>query len=658
MFYKRLCKTLNDKGILIASTDNPNNYVDDKELDYYISFYEYNEKQYEKFKKDGSIAGIKDVSTTCLIWDFDNDDVENSKVDAYSICTRLISHGIDQKDIRIYFSGKKGFHVSIDIDRRLNVQECKNICFALANGLMFDKVIYNSNRIIRLKGTKHQDTGLYKYPLTFSQLGSLNIEDIYGLAKDLNNINGDNFNAELVLLPDSIYKLRLKLATEIEEKPIRNILETKDLDWKLRPKWLSNCKYALQNGFFEQGTRSNALTCLAATYKNSGFDQEITYRMLKGVCEIQSKRNKVERFSDDELFNNIICQVFGPHWENGQYSCKDDGWLKDYCLSLGEHKCNHDTDKELIPSKFIDIHGSFKDYVLHIDQNTISSGLPSLDKALFMSTGSNILLLGSSGSGKTSVALNILENTSKMGVKSVFCSLDMARNRMFEKVCYKLTGLPREKLYQMFAENKEGPLMEELTEKYGNVHFMSKSCPTVKDIRDYIIRCQEKDGERVKLVMVDYFERVTSEFSDEVISSKRIAGELQNLVNDLDICLITLVQPNKASLNNGIDDPLYSYVNIKGSSFIYQSARQILSLWRDFYSPHDFSRDKYMRMAILKNDLGELSTLGFTWNGKRGEIGELDDRDKTELEQWLKEKEEKNNHDDGWNKGGSKKKSW
>jgi replicative DNA helicase len=252
-------------------------------------------------------------------------------------------------------------------------------------------------------------------------------------------------------------------------------------------------------------------------------------------------------------------------------------------------------------------------------------------------------------SGKTSIALDILNNTSKAGVKSVLASLDMHYNRLFEKVLYRISGLPRGELYDIFKNNQEDEIMKKLEVEFGNVNFFHKSTPTVQDIKDYILACEEESGEKVKLVMLDYFERVTTDIGDDTAASKRVAGELQDLVNDLDICLVTLVQPNKMALGGGPDNPITSYTSIKGSSYVYQAFRIIFSLWRPFYNPTDFSNDKYMQMAILKNDLGELSELTFGWNGHEGRITEIEDHEHQEFKELLMKKaEHKKNEKSGW----------
>lgn len=653
MKYRRICKGLADKGTLIPSDEDAFNYVKYPESDYYLSFYKYTEEHKQIFDETGTIKGITDVVADRLIWDFDSEfEPEEARESTVALVDRLINLGIDQTDIIISFSGNKGFGVEVNIKQELSPKEIKSIAFDLAKDLKhFDVKIYNASRPIRMLATKHQKTGLYKIPLTVDILKNTSVDDIINLAKNLENVQEtDEFRWSTIDLPQSLHKTKEYTNGESGDLSHYESPITQYLDFSMKPKFLSNCRWAIQNGHFKAGERNTALLCLASTYKNLGFELEHVYRLLKGTAELQSKINHSDRFSDSELYNNIVVQVFSPSWKNGQYTCKEkNNWLETFCQSL-EHPCNHreeDCDK---PKGFIDIEPSFREYVTKIEENTIVTGIPSIDSNVFISTGANVGIIGAPGSGKSSIALNILNNTSKAGVKSVFASLDMHRNRMFEKVLYKISGKGREEIYDLFKQNKQGPLMDQLKAEFGNVYFFNKSCPTVSDVREYILACQEKSGEKIKLVMLDYFERVSSDIGDDTAASKRVAGELQDLVNDLDIALINLVQPHKNALSGGPDSPIYDYTKIKGSSYVYQSMRIIMSLWRPFYNPKTFTDDKYMQMAVLKNDLGELCEFAFNWNGPRGEISEMEDFQRDEFEMMLKAKENAKNGDkDGLN---------
>jgi replicative DNA helicase len=368
--------------------------------------------------------------------------------------------------------------------------------------------------------------------------------------------------------------------------------------------------------------------------------------MLKGTAEVQAKRTNTERFSDSELYNNVIEQVYGPHWKGGQFSERDENsWLFQYANEMGVNEVER-IDR---PMTIGEVEAGFTDFVRNIDANTIKTGIWELDQALPITVGMNLGVIAAPGAGKTALALEILRNTSQAGVVSVFASLDMHRTRLFEKLLYKVSGgMERKDLYKMFQDGKGGDLTKKIKEQYGNVYFFDRSAATVEKIRDYVLDVERESGKKVKLVMIDYFERVLSDMSDETAASKNISGQVQDMVNDLNVCGITLVQPNKQSLYGGPDAPILSYTAIKGSSFLYQSFRSIISLWRPFMSPENKHNNKYMQMAILKNDLGELDMFDFKWTGKTGSIEHLEDNEHAAFIELLKEKDRKKNEKEGW----------
>jgi hypothetical protein len=224
----------------------------------------------------------------------------------------------------------------------------------------------------------------------------------------------------------------------------------------------------------------------------------------------------------------------------------------------------------------------------------------------------------------------------------------MVKNRLFEKVLYNVTGLSRDDLYAAFKRGEGAQLTELVKKHYGNVWFYDKSSATIADIRNYILEVEQKSGVKIKMVMLDYFERISTGVSDDTASSKKLANEIQDMVNEHDIAAITLVQPNKFSLGGGPDTEIVSYTAIKGSSFLYQSFRGIISLSRPFYTPSTKDLDKYCVVNILKNDLGEQARLEFGWNGKRGDIYPLEDIERQELHDLMKMKNSKKEETGGW----------
>lgn len=612
--------------------------------DIYFSLFQYNKEHYEQYQEKKSLAGMTGVKTDKLFFDFDDaNDTEKARVDAVELVARLIESGVPQEHIGMYFSGGKGFHVEVALNQELNNTEFKNVVFNLAGDLpTFDVRVSDEQRIIRAPLAKHDKTGLYKIPLTENQLAETPINIIKEIAKDANNSELELLNQwGKIDLPETLeelktvnYKTKLKANAENIEDTANLKFDIDQLDLRKCPKWLAPERFALQEGFFlgssnagsGGGERNDAFMILAATYKNQGINKKIALSMLTATAELQAARTGEEQYSEDKLSREVVDVVYSPDWTGGIYS-------SDHPLLLKTRKrfgiANPMEKTDFAPKTINSITSKFKYFVNNIDKNTIKTGIKTIDENLFLSTGTNVAILGAPGSGKSSLALEILSNTSKAGIKSVFASLDMSSTRIYEKILYKLTGRPREDLYNVFKNNQEQGIVKKIEDNFGNVFFYDRSQPTVQDLRKYILKCEEQSGEKIKLVVLDYFERIFSDITDDTASSKKVAGELQDLVNDLDICLVTLVQPNK--ITGDMSKPISSYTSIKGSSFLAQSFRIILSIHREGFSPQNPENDKFLTVSVLKNDLGEPGSFDFEWIGKRGEIKELDSYWKSKL---------------------------
>lgn len=603
--------------------------------DAYVSIFAYNEEHKKRVDETGSVAGIKDVTTNALVWDFDNTNPEIARLDAVSLVERLVKlYSVDKDTIQCYYSGSKGVHVVLPISRTINPNEFKKATGEIAKDLpTFDPVVSDPARVLRLKSTQHQKTGLYKIALSVEDLMNLDMASIQRLAEFPDT--GVKYKNNPATLPDNLFKVEEKKKLELVTE--KTMLE--DNSYDNPPKGWKQYKWALAQGWFEEGERHNALMVIAATARGLGYSKDHAYYLCKAALKKQALRTNTPEFDKAELWENIIEKsVYSDTWSGGQYSVDNNPWLKKYC-----ERMNFDMSKGVDAVEITQLHNieaEFVDFVKNIDKNTILTGIPELDEALPLTVGMNLGVIGAASSGKTALALKILKNTSDAGVVSVFASLDMRRNRLFEKLLYRVSGLSRHELYEKIKNDEAGPIFEQVKKEYANVYFYDRSCPTVEDIRSYIYKIEETTGKKVKLVMIDYFERVNADKSDDTAASKEVAGKLQDLVNDLNVCLITLVQPNKFSLSSGPDSPILNYTSIKGSSFLYQSFRSIISIWRPFFTPELKDHDKFLQMAILKNDLGELDLFNFGWDGKRGDIWGIGEEGNDELDRLLRMKED------------------
>lgn len=605
---------------------------------HFVSTSYYTKQQADEFKKTKSVAGMTDLKTNQLWFDFDSPELEESRKDTLELYKRLMEH-FKVSNIELSFSGGKGFHIIVRLSNDLTSQQVKKVVLKLGKGLTtLDLKIYDSNRILRASNTKHEKTSLYKIPILYTELADLSIEQIKELAKQPREMNRSFVPIDLpeVLLVEE--KTKAPIVVLDESDP----LKIKEIDFTMKPNGWLDYKWAISNGRFEIGHRNKAMMVIASTCRALKYGRDHTAAICAAADKLHCEITGDSEMGESALEREVLDVVFGSHWNGGQYSVENDIDLRNYCDKHGFKVEKNDHITQVINLQ--DVNASFKDFVKNIDKNTIKTGIKRLDDALPITIGNNLGLIGAAGAGKTAIALEILKHTSMNGVISVMASLDMHRNRLYEKVLYKVSqdlykkSISREELYSKYQDDEDSELAAEVKKQYGNVYFYDRSSPTVDDLRKFILNVEAQTGQKVKLLMVDYFERLASDMTDATASSLKIANQLQDLLNDLNLAIITLVQPNKFSLSGGPDTPILSYTAIKGSSFLYQSFRSIVSIWRPFFNAKMTHLDKFLEMAILKNDLGELDHFTFNWEGKTGSITEMNEEQEFTYKSNLEEK--------------------
>lgn len=640
--YIRLCKSLNDYGILIKE-ETLWDHILDNNKEWYSSIYHYNEEQYEHFKTVGSVAGITDVTTNRIAFDFDSrTNVELARQDALVALERLEAEGVPPAYAEITFSGSKGFGISVTCNQTITPSQLKDFCFRkIGAGLeTVDPTLYSANRIWRITGTKHPKTGLFKIPLTLDQLKTLTISEIKEMAKSLDNVRVEDFNYSTVTLPSDFFKIEEKKSVEIT-------LESGELDFSKKPKFLTNCRWALQNGFFKEGERSTALLCLASTYKNLGFEKEHTYRLLKGVSELQSTRNEMDRFPDSEIWNNIITQVYSLTWNNGQYSCKNkDSWLHDYCGKLGIHKCAHSVTAAITSTN--EVFDLFKNYTENYDKNVLTTGIKSLDTRSKFMVGTSNVWVAPPGVGKSSFALQLLNHNSNQNNRSVFFSYDMFHSALYMRMLQRHVGYTQEDIFRTYHKNpsKFEAWRDTINKEYKNVNFCFKSGQTLEDLEETVKDAEQNTGDKVRLAIIDYNELVMTGISDPTQSSSVVAQKVRQLANELEVCFIMLVQPSK--LYSSPADEITSYNSAKGSSAIAQAQTLMFGFSRPGFNPRNPDTDRFFNITCLKNRNGPLFSIDLGWDGLRGSLSELADHEIQELEEIREAREAMRREDSSW----------
>jgi KaiC/GvpD/RAD55 family RecA-like ATPase len=637
-----------NKNVLDLVRKHPNQ-------DYYTSLYTYNDKHVEQFKRTKSLKGITDVKTSRLFFDFDSSaDPSIAQKDTIEALNRLLEFGVSEENIRIYFSGNKGFHLDVFLKERLTRQEFVNIVFNVAGDLQtFDTTINAEQRILREPFSKHPKSKLYKIPIVSSELKKLSIAEIRELAKDINIFDLDNFTSpDPVSLTDSLNVLKEQTYKKINPVVLVDIkgFNTQDLDKERCPPWMSMDRFALSEGFFygsgnaNVGERNKVFMILAATYRHNGFDAKQAAALLEITSTKQAQRTNEEEYGIDRIYREIISSVYSPNFRGGVYS-KDEPILVETRRRFNITE-SVETDKNLI--KIEDVGTRFKQFAANFHENRILTGIKSLDEKIVLTTGMVVGLLGAPSSGKTSILNKIIKYQSQKNIPCIYQSLDMSYNLLYLRMLQQHLRLPIEAILKGFQQ-EEPPkdlLMayDEVLKSYSNVHFNFRSAMTVERIDKDIEKYKEDTGLNPKFIAIDYLEKIRSDFSDPTASSGLITSQLSDLAKKHEVAIMILLQPQKSA--GAPDQPLLSMRKVKGSSLIEQDLRCILTAWRPGFNPQDMSRDKYLSLAVVKNNLGELCQLDYAWNGLNGEIEELDYTGRKNLTSLLQDIEESKSQQD------------
>ncbi len=165
--------------------------------DCYKSWCRYNDdiRKYQK-AHDRSLQGYDGLCYS----DFLPIDIDNKEKPERSLyrCRDLLKfleqkYDIPIKAIRIYFSGSKGFHIEIPTILFGRIEPSRELPLIYKSIVLsfgfddFDTKIYHINGLWRLPNSVNSKSGLYKIPLTYSDISTLTYEQICGKAKVPNN---------------------------------------------------------------------------------------------------------------------------------------------------------------------------------------------------------------------------------------------------------------------------------------------------------------------------------------------------------------------------------------------------------------------------------------------------------------------------------------
>lgn len=622
----------------------------------YESIYIYNQEHYDLFNETKTLSGIKNVVTDKVVFDFDSKtDLKKAFSDTKTLVNRLKADGFLENEISVAYSSSKGTHVEVAVKgKTFTREEFEAITQSYAGDLeTFDTAISDEQRIFRLPLSYNAKSGGYKIPLVIEDL-DCDIADIVEYAKDPDMEQCVEMLGNIVPAQNK-FKVKKKAEKKVE------VVETDYEDFpnfSVNRTGLTNAKYALACGFFEEGERHEAVVILAATYRALGWTFPSAYENIKASVRQRNERLSAGELSEtekEEIYLEVS-SVYSINWKGGTFS-EDTGLLK-------KVKERYKIEDRFDENKIIGIYelrNATEKFLKDLKNNRIYTGLSDMDKNLILTRGMMFGALGSPGSGKTSFLNLFMKNTSKNDGPCLYFSADMSKDLLGIKIMQNYTGYSIEKLEDMILhktfDKKYLDAVELFTEDYKNVGFCFENGLTVEDVSNEMKKFEDKLGKRISLTGIDYLEKIMGPFSEETANSGYVAANLSNLAKKHETCMGVLLQPNKQSGSPA--DEFKSYRSIKGASKIEQDARAIIGIWRPGYDPENYVNDRYMSIAILKQNMGRLGRFDYNWEGATGSIREMSGDDKKAFKSYMEELQNLKAEEDsggGFKKFGSKNK--
>jgi replicative DNA helicase len=393
------------------------------------------------------------------------------------------------------------------------------------------------------------------------------------------------------------------------------------------------------------GERNAIFLRLATYYMGTGLPKEVIHHTLKGVAEMNSKLYpEHDGFPKEEIWAMVNAldekKVRAGTWGTDP----DNELLKKYCDVIRKHTdkkcCMHSkVDNAQNTIQIMDVSNSFQKFAEDFDRNTVKTGIGHIDNHMNLAIGTTTLLVGATGSGKTTVGLNIMENANELDQHTMFFSLDMHKNLIFLKLAQKLTNYTQEQILG-FYKNKDQAKIDLIKKmvaaKYGKTYFDFSSTMTLEQMRDKTFSMEERHGKKIKLVVVDYAGRISGPFAD------RYANATYNALKSTEIAAVTdaawiFISQISRNMGDGCA-PLRTKRAAKESGDWEESATNVITMWRPFMGDPD--RDDVIRMYLAKNRMGKELEAPLYFDGAKGTIRDMNLQESADYMQ-IREKEEK-----------------
>ncbi|MDP2207306.1 MAG: DnaB-like helicase C-terminal domain-containing protein [Bacteroidota bacterium] len=513
-----------------------------------------------------------------LYFDFDGSDLHEVKAEVEKFIRFLEVEYMPIEYVSIFFSGNKGFHLSIPFkaisEPEFSIEfykTVKKMVLKLTAGFKFvDAGIYQINRLMRLENTINAKSGLYKIPITFEELVSLSVAEIQEVAKTPREFEQ--------------YEDEIKEISGLREL----YLECKRVETEPKQSNVNEFTNILQG--VAEGNRNNAAVKLAGLFVAKGFDETLTLVMLK-----LWNQNNNPKLSENEI-QGIVRSCF-------RYK-KVDAIPVVYSIGSGFNE--------------------YKQFVSTFDAVKVKLGFEPIDEKIRgLVPGEVAVILGRTSVGKSAflqwIGLNYAKRTKQ---PVLFFSLEMPISSVIERSIQISTGecgYDVERFIKSGNVNFEQEVKAEL-QKIQSFYSVTKSGLNLEQIKNIIQHSEENIfKQKCGLILIDYLGLIAGGGRDLYEKTSNIAREIKTIAKDINTPIIYLSQINRKY--QGTDELDISAARDSGA--VEEAADFVFGLRR--VDAEDTEDSIKLELGVLKNRRGSTGkieiymnkkSLNFTTDGK------------------------------------------
>jgi KaiC/GvpD/RAD55 family RecA-like ATPase len=521
--------------------------------------------------------GVRSIDNILVDIDRDNNTDEHTLNKLIGVIHELLDMGVPETAMRPYFSGS-GYHLLLHGDL-FGFPESDELPYMVKETMKsilkhIDYSIYMRSGIYRVAHTLNQKTGLYKIPLSLSEVFNLDYKHIHALAKHPRYdfpYDDHAFEAD----------------GELADRVVTTVEQVRSYKAVNEPTAMATCVHKLFSAGPVEGKRHNTILRIASHFKRHGIPSDATKASL-----LHWNQNQLNE-------QDVIGKVENVYNAGYKYGCND-SLLKEHC----DTKCQYYKRKDyLVDIKTAsDLQKSLSTRLsTNFDGRKIDLGDlygldPLLDVEIFPSE--LVTIFGPTGSNKSTLAQNLAlgyspmrdELVSDYHIPTLYLSLELPDWYYHRRNLQIVADV--DKIYV----NKH---YNELYEKYKD----QLSHITVQNIAPTIPQIKEKIQElQPAVVYVDYIDQIETPYRDEYSQVKYISHQLRGIATNMDLIIVQISQVSRQYSREEILD-LYAG---KGSGAIENASSKVMGI----NAPNEHG---VKELEMFKNTDGDCFTTPLIW---------------------------------------------